>query len=258
MRARGWRGMKSGEYTLVRRWRWAAAAARVFEAFHTKSGAPAVVLKPGRVGDWAPAAAPWSARVTSNAEQLAVELVPHPRGVAQLQEVTLGLHRLAHALAQVDTHPAAQAALAGDVAAARVWRAKLGVRPAYAVALAAACVLAVVAAPRVEHGWTRTAAPPESSPVQLAPLAPAEPLPLAVAPQRATWAAFAVPMPPKPFEGQVLAKAGKCERRSEQAINGGCWVKLDLKPPCDNDAYESKGACYLPSWPAMREPQTRR
>jgi hypothetical protein len=255
-RGRSWRGEQSGEYTLVRRWRWAAAAARVYEAFNRRTGAAAVVLKPGRVGDWSPAAAPWVARVSSTAEHLAVELEPHPRlrGAKHLEEVTLGLYRLANALAQVEAHPAAQAALAGDVAAVRMRRARWVASPRYVAALACAAVAALLAAPRTTA--TRTPPPHPASPVQLAEHREER---VAMTPQVPDWmAAIGTPMPKKPYDGQVRAVNGKCAKRGETAINGGCWVKLDLKPPCGDDAYEWEGACYLASWPPMREPQSKR
>lgn len=254
-RGRSWRGEQSGEYTLVRRWRFAAAAARVYEAFNRRTGAPAVVLKPGRVGDWNPAAAAWSARVSSTPGHLAVELEPHRRSAEQLQEITLGLHRMANALAQVDTEPAAQAALGGNVAALRVWRARWSAQPVYVAALACAAVLALVAAPR--RNLLTTAKRHDASAVQLAERRAERML---VTPQVPDWmAAIGAPMPKKPYDGQVRAVDGKCAKRGERAINGGCWVRLgDLPPPCGDDAYEWEGGCYLASWPPMKEPQSKR
>ncbi len=66
-----------------------------------------------------------------------------------------------------------------------------------------------------------------------------------------------LPLPEQPLPGQNRAP---CTRAGEVAIHGGCWHPLGhtLKPPCKeeskDDAYLWKGACYLPSYPAGREP----
>jgi hypothetical protein len=59
-------------------------------------------------------------------------------------------------------------------------------------------------------------------------------------------------MPTKPFPTQARAP---CQKRFEEEIHGGCWVMLGkLKPPCGNDGYEWKGACYWPSVPPKPPP----
>ncbi len=51
-------------------------------------------------------------------------------------------------------------------------------------------------------------------------------------------------MPPHPFRGQRLPPCGK----GEFEIRGGCWDKLDAKPPeCEEYAYVWKGGCYKPT-----------
>jgi predicted Ser/Thr protein kinase len=59
------------------------------------------------------------------------------------------------------------------------------------------------------------------------------------------------PVPEKPEPGQ---KKPPC-KPSHRAINGGCWVLLAEKPPCD-DSYEHDGKCYLPVIPrgAIQQP----
>jgi hypothetical protein len=60
-----------------------------------------------------------------------------------------------------------------------------------------------------------------------------------------------LPMPEKPFEGQ---RTPPCNRNGEVALRGGCWYELARATlPCREDAYEWKGACYLPSYPARRQ-----
>jgi hypothetical protein len=64
-----------------------------------------------------------------------------------------------------------------------------------------------------------------------------------------------LPMPEKPFPGQ---RTPPCNRVGEEEIRAGCWYLLGTgKPPCKEDAYDWKGACYLPSFPPRRQPTTR-
>jgi eukaryotic-like serine/threonine-protein kinase len=59
------------------------------------------------------------------------------------------------------------------------------------------------------------------------------------------------PMPEKPFPDQ---RTPPCTRHGETEIRGGCWYALrDATPPCKEDAYEWKGACYAPSFPIHRQ-----
>ncbi|MDY7227328.1 serine/threonine protein kinase [Hyalangium rubrum] len=61
-------------------------------------------------------------------------------------------------------------------------------------------------------------------------------------------------MPKGPFPGQHRAP---CKARYEEEIHGGCWVLLGkMKPPCGDDSYEWKGACYLASYPPERQPNS--
>ena len=67
-------------------------------------------------------------------------------------------------------------------------------------------------------------------------------------------AALAYPMPDKPLRGQAVPP---CKRnRSVVAINGGCWVTLDQKPPCDPDTAEYQGKCYMPGSKPTPPPQS--
>jgi hypothetical protein len=66
--------------------------------------------------------------------------------------------------------------------------------------------------------------------------------------------ALAYPMPDKPLPGQALAP---CKRnRSVVEINGGCWVELSQKPPCDPDTVEYQGKCYMPGSRPKKLPQS--
>jgi hypothetical protein len=67
--------------------------------------------------------------------------------------------------------------------------------------------------------------------------------------------AVGLPMPEKPFPGQ---RTSPCNRNGEVELRGGCWYALrDATLPCREDAYDWNGACYLPSYPARRQPTTQ-
>jgi len=80
---------------------------------------------------------------------------------------------------------------------------------------------------------------------------------LALAPMRTDSApsAIGLHMPDKPFPGQ---RTPPCNRNGEVEVRGGCWYALrDATLPCREDAYDWNGACYLPSYPARRQPTTQ-
>jgi hypothetical protein len=65
-----------------------------------------------------------------------------------------------------------------------------------------------------------------------------------------------LPLPDQPLPGQNRAP---CKRMGEVEIRGGCWRGVpDAKPPCKEEgkeeAYEWGRICYVPSYPAGREP----
>jgi hypothetical protein len=60
-------------------------------------------------------------------------------------------------------------------------------------------------------------------------------------------------VPEDPLPGQ---RRPPCPRNVEIAINGGCWYKVDIKPPC-GDYYEWQSACYLPVMGRTRIPTTQ-
>jgi hypothetical protein len=73
------------------------------------------------------------------------------------------------------------------------------------------------------------------------------------------WSAISVDIPPRPLPGQTRTDAaGRCPRRPQIPINGGCWVKVAMSAKdCDEDYYVYKGACYGPVFPPAR-PSTSR
>ncbi|MDC0711320.1 serine/threonine-protein kinase [Stigmatella sp. ncwal1] len=61
-----------------------------------------------------------------------------------------------------------------------------------------------------------------------------------------------LPIPEMPFPGQ---RKPPCYRSGEAEIRGGCWYELArVRSPCKEDAYDWKGACYVPSFHAHRTP----
>ncbi len=74
---------------------------------------------------------------------------------------------------------------------------------------------------------------------------------LAPMPAESRVPAVGQPLPEKPFPGQ---RTPPCTRNGEVELRGGCWYALrDATLPCREDAYEWKGACYLPSFPTRRQ-----
>lgn len=67
---------------------------------------------------------------------------------------------------------------------------------------------------------------------------------------------IAAQVPDEPLPGQIRAP---CRRRGTVAINGGCWIPwLTLTPPCGEDAYEWKGACFWPIFGSARPPTSKK
>jgi hypothetical protein len=63
--------------------------------------------------------------------------------------------------------------------------------------------------------------------------------------------------PPEPQPGQARPDAkGRCPRKRQVALNGGCWVEIPFKrEECeDNGGYVFKKMCYLPFYLPGRPP----
>jgi hypothetical protein len=63
-------------------------------------------------------------------------------------------------------------------------------------------------------------------------------------------------IPSKPLPGQRRPEnTGRCRNPAQVAVNGGCWTEFgNMKPPCEEGAYEWRGRCYEPVYIAPREP----
>jgi hypothetical protein len=67
-------------------------------------------------------------------------------------------------------------------------------------------------------------------------------------------AGIAYPLPSKPFSNQVRPP---CRTKANHvAINGGCWIAIERRPPCDEEHAEYQGKCYIPIVKAPRPPQS--
>ncbi|MDY7232703.1 hypothetical protein [Hyalangium rubrum] len=69
------------------------------------------------------------------------------------------------------------------------------------------------------------------------------------------WSSIGLDVPPNPLPGQRRPdSAGKC-RQGEVVINGGCWRRFaEVQPPCNDDEYEWRDACYYPAYDSIRQP----
>ncbi|MBN1205725.1 MAG: hypothetical protein JXB05_12480 [Myxococcaceae bacterium] len=73
--------------------------------------------------------------------------------------------------------------------------------------------------------------------------------PVAIAAPEPYRKAFGVDLPKELLRGQRRPPCG----RGQVEIHGGCWMKLDERPPdCPEDAYEWKGDCYSPAFVSRR------
>jgi hypothetical protein len=67
-------------------------------------------------------------------------------------------------------------------------------------------------------------------------------------------ASISLDMPVDPLPNQ---RRPPCKPR-EVVIRGGCWLMIpNLTPPCDDDIYAWKGACYLPRYERTRPPTSK-
>ena len=235
-----WTGGRLGPYHVGRRYRHVdPALGRVYEAHHVDTGAPALVLVPGKDEAWAPRR-DWRVRAVGSASPpfLALEVEHAPEDSPEsAAELTLVFHRLTGVCAQFEGRPDASRHLTGtlvrDSRYLARWRPRLR-RLGHALA---ALILAVLFWPgTASHEWH---APSERH--------------FALADDISGSALIAEPMPSKPYPGQVRPP---CKPEWAQVeINGGCWVELAMRAPCGQTT-EHAGKCYLPAKAAPRLPQS--
>lgn len=117
--------------------------------------------------------------------------------------------------------------------------------------LATALIGLAVGAPLALNG-TGSSQPAPAPPSPLGPMVPL--LEASVDAGVPAFASFVLGRLPRPGPNQRLE--GDCEpRRSQVAINGGCWVQTNHPLPCPEGVqWEHDGRCYLPVGPTVRPP----
>jgi hypothetical protein len=258
-RQRAWESNRVAGATLRMRYQGVPPrVGRVYSAHNEDTGNPVVVLAPGQQGAWGHLPS-WRVQVSASTQEgcysLEVQQAPTARG---LPELTLALYRLARALAQVEDRPEAAEALLGpavEAGRARAARRRWGQRGVASAVLAAGVAVLVLGA---DSGITKSvnAGPSEEQPVALGEVAGAMPVATFV---RTSVNGVWLDMPRKPWPGQNLAPCIEGEKEIELR-NGqkACWleVKYDSPEICKRRGYEYKGACYLPSYPPPKTPQS--
>lgn len=247
-----WDGGQLGPHRVGKRYRGTGLGlGRLYQAHNTETGAPAVVLMPGRPGDWRPLGG-WTVRVTSQSVPpfLALEVEHAPGNVAgALQELTMMLQRLSTAMARLEDRPDAHAHLtlpglpqAPEPPPPRRRGLLLG---AWAFMMASAAAAGVLLWPRPPEPTGEKHAP------ALAGAAIVEPFTFADVQDDAP-PVIGYPMPDAPIKGQRKAP---CPKEATVEIRGGCWVTLEAKPPCPISTAEHEGKCYMPVSEKRPEPR---
>ena len=240
---RAWKGGRLGAFHLGRRYKDVGAdLGRLYEAHNVHTGAPALVLMPGARAGWEPTEA-WRIRAIAQVEppHVALEVEQAP-ATGQLPEVSAMLDLLTSAVERVEKKDEVRTHLTREpIGLLHRWsgRARRWLRSRWAWAAAG---LATVTLGMVL--WRYLQAPGGQE--RAAPAVATEEVFLAYAPSDngdAGLAVIAYPLPAKPFRDQ--AKAPCKGRRLAVEINGGCWVALEQRPPCEDTA-EYQGKCYLP------------
>jgi hypothetical protein len=238
-------GTRLGPFQLGRRCKHAAAElGHIHEARNVKTGVSTLLMMPG------PRKAPkrnWRARVTFQTRPpfiiLEMEQAPASGNLAEFADLMTLL------LAGLDA--------VGSNARTRAHLTREPMRrpPVKALAVAGLAVLALGGGFWLGMG-TRpmgSPTPPPSTP-GLGELADAGLTPdFLIDGAEESPTGIAYPLPDKPYSTQVRPP---CRSKAiHVAINGGCWVELAVRPPCEDSA-EYQGKCYLPLMKAPRPPQS--
>ncbi|HYO67140.1 MAG TPA: hypothetical protein VEU33_13785 [Archangium sp.] len=246
------KGERLGTFQLGKRHKHAAAElGHIHEARNVQTGAPALVMLPGPRPTWGPKKN-WQVRasfqVTPPFIALEVEQAPASGRLAELaDQLTL----LLAALEASRDNARMRAHLTGSPMGPWMRR-----PPLKALAAAGLAVLALAGgfglgmATRPMESPT----PPPSAP-GLGELADAGISSFFLIDGKAQGpAGIAYPIPDKPFSNQLRPP---CRTRSSHVeINGGCWIEIARRPPCDEDHAEYQGKCYIPIIKAPRPPQS--
>jgi hypothetical protein len=212
------------------------------EAWRIGQGRPSLVLRPGADVQWRPEG-PWRVCISFDPEQDSVTLdVEQAPAAAQVTELANLLVLMTAAVERVEENARVQAHLArGPVIlpepwtsrAHRMWRVP-------ALAGVAMFVLGLGVGLSVASGpplWNGTPPGMDSEPFSLANA------PYLFALGESDAGTIAYPLPAKPFAEQATTPC----KRYEVDLNGGCWLALDQRPPCEKDVHlEYQGKCYVP------------
>jgi hypothetical protein len=244
------KGERLGPFLLGIRCKHAAAElGHIHEARNVHTGAPAVVMMPGPRPSWGPKKN-WQVRASFQSAPpyiaLEVERAPASGRLAEMAELfTL----LLAALEAVGSNARMRAHLTGSPMGQWMRRPPLKVAAGLAV---------LVLAGGLWWGMgTRpmgSPTPPSSTPGMgdLADAGISSSFLIDGEVQSRTGIAY--PLPDKPFSNQVRPP---CRTKADHvAINGGCWIAIERRPPCDEDHAEYQGKCYIPIMKAPRPPQS--
>ena len=246
------KGKRLGPLQLGKRCKHAAAElGHIHEARNVETGAPALAMMPGPRPTWTLKRI-WQVRASFQATPpfiyLEVERAP---ASGRLTELATLLTLLAAALDAVGSNARMRAHLTREPMGR--WMRPLPLKALAAMGLA---VLVLGGGFWLLGTGSRELAPPTPPPStsglgELADAGPRSPVLVDGKPRSPTGIAY--PLPDKPYSTQVRPP---CRSKAiHVAINGGCWVELAVRPPCEDSA-EYEGKCYLPVMKAPRPPQS--
>jgi hypothetical protein len=248
------KGRRLGPFQLGRRCKHAAVElGAIHEARNVQTGASALVLMPGRRPSWSPKKT-WQVRasfqVTPPFLALEIERAPASGRLADLSKL---LVLLLAGLDAVGSNARVRVHLTREPVSGRMRR---PVRMGLAAAVLAALVLG-------GGFWWGSVTRQEGAPTPPLSASSASEWASAGSPFSFSFlidgdeqarTGISYPLPDKPASNQ--AKPPCRTGRDEIAINGGCWVALERKPPCHEEQAEYQGKCYLPVSVRTRVPQS--
>ncbi|OJH34887.1 hypothetical protein [Cystobacter ferrugineus] len=242
-----WKGRQIGPYIVGERYLDIPEdEGRLYEAHHTETGEPALVLMPGSGDGWG-TRAPWSARTTHFTDPPA--LVVHAEQSVQaetpsLHELTLGFIRVSGGLASLDARDDAQIRFGRETSlpGARFW--KKGRRAAGVGAALVAGFLLL---------WPRAPDQMKTCPEVNEWIQSTLKEPIVFSDRDDDLPIIGYPMPEKPFKEQATPP---CIPVTETEIRGGCWNQHKLDAPCPRGLAEYQGHCYIPVRKKAPEPRS--